>query len=86
MVEVEHSNHSGWNDAKILQETHRLYTELTAKKFELKHRYEMLKDQLKWRAICDPPKSESENPTLKRLEMKLLIGVKDLKVGKPQRE
>ena len=56
MLEVEHSDHSEWNDAKILQEAHRLYIERTSKKFELEHSYKMLKDQSKWRAICDPPK------------------------------
>ena len=59
MLEVEHSNHSGWNDVKIMEEVHRLYTERTTKKFELDHWYEMLKDQPKWRAICDLPKSGS---------------------------
>jgi len=47
MLEVECSNLSGWNDAKILQEAHRLYIERTMKKFELEHWYEMLKDQPK---------------------------------------
>jgi len=59
MLEVERSNHNGWNDAKILQEAQRLYTEHTGKKFELEHWCEMLKDQPKWRAICDPSKSGS---------------------------
>jgi len=36
-----------------------LYTERTGKKFELEHWYKMLKNQPKWRAICDPPKSGS---------------------------
>jgi len=44
MLEVERSNHSGWNDAKILQEAYRLYIERTSKKFELEHWYELLKD------------------------------------------
>ena len=47
MLEVERSNHSGWNDAKILEEAHRLYTESTGKKFELEYWYKRLKDQLK---------------------------------------
>jgi len=47
MLEVERSNHIRWNDAKILQEAHRLCTKRTGKKFELEHLYEMLKDQLK---------------------------------------
>ena len=59
MAEVERCNHSGWNDAKIAEEAHRLYTERTGKKFELDHWYELLKDQPKWRAICEPPKSGS---------------------------
>jgi len=59
MLEVERSNHSGWNDVKIVQEAHRLYIERTSKKFELEHWYEMLNDQPKWQAICDPPKSGS---------------------------
>ena len=57
MLEMKRSSHSGWNDAKILEETHRLYTQRTEKKFELEHWYEMLKDQPKWRAICDLRKS-----------------------------
>jgi len=36
-----------------------LYTECTTKKFDLEHWYKMLKDQSKWRAIYDPPKSGS---------------------------
>jgi len=61
MLEVERSNHSGWKDAKILQEAHRLYIERTMKNFPLEYWNEMLKDQPKWRAICDPPKSGSES-------------------------
>ena len=34
-----------------------MYIGHTTKKFELEHWYEMLNDQPKWRAICDPPKS-----------------------------
>ena len=51
------SNHSGWNDSKILHETYRLYTERIGKKFELEHWCEMHKGQPKWTAICDIPKS-----------------------------
>ena len=38
---------------------HKLYKERTGKKFDLEHWNEMFKDQPKWRAICDPPKSGS---------------------------
>ena len=57
--EVERINQSGWNEVMILEAAHKLYTECTRKKFDLEHWYEMLKDQPKWRAICDPPKSGS---------------------------
>jgi len=37
MLEVECNNHRGWNDAKILEEAHRLYTMGMGKKFNLEH-------------------------------------------------
>ena len=43
----------------ILEAAHKLYKERTGKKFDLEHWYELLKDQLKWGTICDPPKSGS---------------------------
>ena len=90
MLEVEHSNHSGWNDPKILEEAHRMYTERTTKKFELDHWYEMLKDQPKWRAICDPPKSGSGSTKRSKPDSEEdgdegVAEVKDPKAGKPQR-
>ena len=59
MLEVEHINQSGWNEVMILEAAHKLYKERTGKKFDLEHWYELLRDQPKWRAICDPPKSGS---------------------------
>jgi len=59
MSEVERTNQSGWNEVMILEAAHKLFKERTGKKFDLEHWYEMLKDQPKWRAICDPPKSGS---------------------------
>ena len=66
----------------ILEAVHKLYKEHMGKKFDLEHWYEMLKDQLKWRAICDPPKSRLDSPkgsisTPKKQEMKVPMGVKD---------
>ena len=43
----------------ILEVAYKLYEERTGKKFDIEHWYEILKDQPKWRAICDPPKSGS---------------------------
>ena len=37
MLEVKPSNHSGWNDAKILEDAHKLCTPHTGNKFELEH-------------------------------------------------
>ena len=47
-----------------------LYTERTVNKFELQHRFEVLKDQLKWRAICDLPKSGSGSSKRSNLHTK----------------
>lgn len=62
MLEVECINQSGWNEVMILEVAHKLYKERMGKKFDLKHWYELLKDQPKWRAICDPPKLGSGSP------------------------
>ena len=59
MLEVERINQSGWNEVMILEAAHKLYKERTRKKSNLEHWYELLKDQPKWRAICDSPKSGS---------------------------
>jgi len=64
------------NEAMTLKEVHRLYKDRTQKKFGLEHWYEMLKDQRKWKAICDPPKSGSGSsksliPTVKSQGMKV---------------
>ena len=59
MLEVERINQSGWNEVMILEAAHKLYKERTGKKFDLEHWYELLRDQPKWRPICDPPKSGS---------------------------
>jgi len=52
LLEVECNNHSGLDEAIILKAAHMLYEDHIG----LEHWYEMLKDQLKGKTICDPPK------------------------------
>ena len=54
LLEVERSNHSGWNDSMIVEHAQKLFIERDGKRFELEHWYDMLKDQPKWRRPHNP--------------------------------
>ena len=82
MSEVERTNQSDWNEVMILEAAHKLFKERTGKKFDLEHWYEMLKDQPKWRAICDPPKSGSGSSKRSNLDTE---EVGDEGVGRSER-
>jgi len=64
------------------------------KKFELEHWYAMLKDQSKWKKVCDPTETGSGSdqaqkgltPTVLRTVTNWRVGVKGLKGGRLQRE
>jgi len=47
LLELEHSNQSGWNDNMIIEYAQKLFTERIRKRFDLDHWYDMLKDQPK---------------------------------------
>ena len=72
-MEAEHTNETGSNDATNPDAAHKLYKKHIGKKFDLEHWYEMLKDQPKWRAICDPLKlvsgsSKRSNPNTEEVQ------------------
>ena len=54
LLEIERLNESGSNEVIILEKAHELYKKRMGKKFELEHWYAMLKDQPKWKKVCDP--------------------------------
>jgi len=59
LLEIERLNESGSNKVRILEKIHELYEKRMGKKFEFGHWYTMLKDQPKWKQICDPTETVS---------------------------
>ena len=54
LLEIERLNESGSNVVRIIEKAHELYKMRMGKKFELEHWYTMLKDEPKWKKVCDP--------------------------------
>jgi len=59
LLEIERLNESGSNVVRIIEKAHELYKMRMSKKFELVHWYAMLKDQPKWKKVCDPTETGS---------------------------
>ena len=70
MAEVYREKPSGANEDDIIQNTHDLYELKMGKKFNLKHWWCLLRDQLKWETACD----QSMEASSKRLRINELDG------------